>query len=78
MLCGRFPEGGYPKCEFRFASCRLIFFLSAAMALLSRRMFVRQTLTGAGRQAKQEIKYSQDPNASKNMTLLLKDSIRSR
>src|SRR5579859_1071225 len=56
-------------------SCRAIFFLSSAAALVLAPPSLRaqDNSQAQGANSKQEIKYSQDPNASKNMTLLLKD-----
>jgi len=70
-----FRKGAIPKMRISVASCRLIFFLSAAMALAlaPNRLSAQDTSPAQDAKPKQEIKYSQDPNASKNMTLLLKD-----
>src|SRR5689334_8217035 len=57
------------------ASSRIIFFLSTAMVLVvaPNRLSAQDNSQTQDTNSKQEIKYSQDPNASKNMTLLLKD-----
>jgi predicted TIM-barrel fold metal-dependent hydrolase len=59
------------------ASSRIIFFLTTAAAValvLAPTLLLAQDNSPAqDANSKQEIKYSQDPNASKNMTLLLKD-----
>jgi hypothetical protein len=57
------------------ASCRVIFFLSAAMTLVAapNRLSAQDNNPAQDAKPRQEIKYSQDPDASKNMTLLLKD-----
>src|SRR5712692_12061993 len=57
----------FERVFFQFAAVAIV---AACSPLLSR---AQDTSQPQGSNSQQEIKYSQDPNASKNMTLLLKD-----
>jgi predicted TIM-barrel fold metal-dependent hydrolase len=58
---------GYREIFFLFTMVAAVLFLSPNLLL------AQDNSQTQGSNSKQEIKYSQDPNASKNMTLLLKD-----
>jgi uncharacterized protein len=72
-----FRKGATTEMRRPVASYREIFFLSAALAIvvvLSPIFLLAQdNSVPPDRSSQQEIKYNQDPNASRNMTLLLKD-----